>query len=91
MTTFTVSYDLIKDKNYKRLTDELTRLGGHKTNLSYWLVNVNMASARDFRSHLAKFVDNDDRLWVVELTNNHSFQNALAGTNDWLKANPPAR
>lgn len=91
MTTYTVSYDLMKDKDYTKLTNELRRLGGHKTQLSLWLVNVTSTSASDLLNHLKRFVDGDDRLWISELTKNHTFSNALSGTIDWLKANPPAR
>lgn len=91
MTTYTVSYDLMKDKDYTRLTNELNRLGGHKTQLSYWLVNVTSPTAKALHDHLKGFVDKDDRLWINELTKNNYYSNALSGTNDWMKANPPAR
>jgi len=90
MTTYTVAYDLVKRKDYQSLYDELERLGGHRTQESYWLVNVNN-TAKELKDHLASFVDQDDRLWVSELTKNHTYKNALKGTNGWLKANQPAR
>lgn len=91
MTTFTVSYDLIKRKDYQALWDELARLGAHRTQDSYWLVNVIQTSAKALHDHLKQYVDADDRLWVAELVKNHHFSNAKAGTNNWLAANPPAR
>jgi len=91
MTTFTVSYDLIKRKDYQTLWDELARLGAFRTQASYWLVNVNLPTAKQLHDHLKQYVDQDDRLWVSELTTNYWYSNALAGTNDWLKRNPPAR
>src|SRR3546814_19677 len=90
MTTFTVTYDLIKTKDYKKIWDELERLGGHRTCESYWLVSVNN-TAKELADHLKKYMDSDDRVWVSELTKNHHYSNAKAGTNDWLKKNPPAR
>lgn len=90
MTTFTVSYDLIKRKDYQTLWDELNRLGAHRTQASYWLVNVNN-TAKELHDHLKNFVDGDDKIWVSELTKNHWFANALGGTNDWLAKNPPSR
>lgn len=90
MTTYTVSYDLIKRKDYETLWAELGRLGAHRTQASYWLVAVNN-SAKELHDHLKTFVDADDRIWVSELTKNHHFSNALAGTNDWLKRNTPSR
>lgn len=90
MTTYTVAYDLVKTKDYQSLWDELARLHAHRTQDSYWLVNVSN-TARELHDHLKNFLDEDDRLWVSELTLNHHFSNALKGTNDWIKNNPPAR
>lgn len=90
MSTYTVSYDLIKRKDYQSLWDELNRLGAHRTQASFWLVSVNN-TARELHDHLKKFVDGDDRIWVSELTKNHYYANALAGTNDWISKNSPVR
>lgn len=90
MTTYTVSYDLIKRKDYPTLWEELERLGAHRALESFWLVAVNN-TASELRDHLEAFVDEDDRIWVSELTKNQAFTKALVGTNAWLKANPPAR
>jgi len=90
MATYTFSYDLIKRKDYQTLWNELGRLGAHRTEASYWLVNVNN-TAKQLHDHLKQFVDNDDRLWVSEFTTNYWYSNALAGTNDWIKNNPPTR
>lgn len=90
MTTYTVSYDLIKRKDYQSLWDELERLGAHRTQASYWLIAVNN-TAQQLHDHLKKFVDKDDKLWVSEVTKNHWYSNANAGTNAWLAKKPPAR
>lgn len=90
MTTYTVSYDLIKRKDYQSLWDALGKLGAHRTQASYWLVNVNN-TARELHDHLKQYVDADDKIWVSELTANHWYANAIKGTNDWIKGNPPAR
>ncbi|QFY60364.1 CRISPR-associated protein Cas2 [Rhizobium grahamii] len=90
MTDFLVSYDLIKRKDYQTLWDELERLGAHRTLESLWLVNVDN-TAKELVDHLASFVDDDDKLWALELTNSHYYRNARGGTNDWIKNNPPSR
>jgi hypothetical protein len=90
MTTYTVSYDLIKRKDYPTLWAELARLGAHRTQASYWLVSVNKTAA-ELHDHLKSFVDEDDRVWVSELTKNHHYSNAMPGTTNWIKSNPPAR
>lgn len=90
MTTFVVTYDLIKRKDYQSLWDALGSLGAHRALESFWLVNVDN-TAKELHDHLKQYVDGDDRLWVSELTKKHWFSNAKAGTNEWLKNNPPAR
>lgn len=90
MTTYLISYDLIKRKDYQTLWDELERLGAHRTLESLWLINVRN-TAQELLDHFLGFVDDDDKLWVSELTKNHTFKGAKAGTNNWLKANPPSR
>ncbi|WJD61546.1 CRISPR-associated endonuclease Cas2 [Pseudomonas kurunegalensis] len=90
MTTYTVTYDLIKSKDYQTLLDELKRLGGHRTQESFWLIAVNN-TAKELHDHLKNFIDGDDRIWVSELTRNHYYSNALGGTNAWLEKNRPSR
>lgn len=90
MTTYTVSYDLIKRKDYPALWNELERLDAHRTQESYWLINVSN-TAKELHDHLKGFVDSDDRIWVSELTKNHHYANAKGGTNAWIKSNPQAR
>ena len=90
MTTYVLTYDLIKRKNYQTLWDELARLGAHRALESFWLINLNN-TAKEVVEHFKRFIDGDDRLWVSELTKAYSFTNAMAGTNAWLAKNPPAR
>jgi len=93
MASYLVAYDLLKDRSahdYRPLGAELRRLGGHKTQLSLWLVAFSN-SARELHDHLQGFVDGEDRLWVTEIVRNKYYTNAMPGTNDWLKQNPPAR
>lgn len=90
MTTFVLTYDLIKKKDYQTLWDELARLGAHRALESFWLISLNN-TAKEVHDHFKGFVDSDDRLWVSELTAKHHFSNVKGGTNAWLKANPPAR
>ncbi|WP_404425653.1 hypothetical protein [Thalassospira australica] len=90
MTTYTVTYDLRKRKDYQTLWDELERLNAHRTADSYWLVSVSN-TAIELHNHLKSYIDSDDRLWVSELTTNHYYKNAIGGTNDWISKNPPSR
>lgn len=93
MPPYVVAYDLVKEKDghdYQPLWDELKRLKGQKTQYSVWLVAASN-TAREVHDHIKQFIDSNDRLWVTELTKNHYFSNAMAGTNKWIENNPPQR
>jgi hypothetical protein len=94
MAVYFVTYDLTKKKpefDYQILWDELERLNAHRTQLSAWLVSVNI-TAKDLLDHLKDFVHSDDRLWIVRLMTvngkQFTYQKAIKGTNDWLADNP---
>lgn len=89
MPTYTVSYQLNKEKVYPRLWNELSRLGGHRTQNSYWLVNLDN-TAKEVHDHLRRFVDDDDGIWVSELVRNRHYSKAKPGTSKWLEDNPPS-
>lgn len=86
MAIFSVTYDLNKEKDYKKLWDELERLNGHKAALSYYFIDVNSDSAIVIRDHLLGFVDNDDRLIVCRLDVRPATHRAFQGTKEWLDA-----
>lgn len=93
MTIYLLAYDLRKEQtsaDYEPLWAELKRLGGHRTQYSLWLLDLNN-TAKEVHDHFKRYLDSDDRLWVSELTKNHYYSNAMAGTNDWLAAHPPQR
>ncbi len=97
MPVFTVSYDLTKEKpehDYQVLHDELNKLGAHKVQYSYWLVNY-QGTAKQLSDLLSKYMHDDDRLWVARMHPNkvngeeYEWTRAFKGTKDWLKKNPP--
>lgn len=90
MTSYIISYDLIKRKDYQTLWDELDRLKAHRALESVWLLNVNN-TAKQILDHFQTFIDADDRFFVAELTNNHATTRAKAGTTNWISNNPPSR
>lgn len=86
MPLFVVSYDLRKRKDYPELSEEMERLGGHKALLSVYFLDVTVRDAAKLRDHLLKFIDEDDRLIVVEFSKKPAHRLANEGTNDWIKA-----
>ena len=54
MAVYLLSYDLVAEKknahhDYQVLWDELERLGAHRTQLSMWLVNVDLTPVQVIR------------------------------------------
>ena len=80
---FCITYDLVEDKNYDALISRLRELDTVKVQLSQWLLSANNTAA-EVKEHLASYVDEDDRLMVIEFTKKPAFVMALSGTNAWL-------
>lgn len=87
MPLFVVSYDLNRNKDYPQLWDEMSRLGGHRPLESVYFLNVDSQNASELRDHLARFIDEDDQLIVVEFDKKPAHQRARKGTNDWIRDN----
>ncbi|MHA6281277.1 hypothetical protein ACXYMT_13970 [Salinimicrobium sp. CAU 1759] len=65
-TLYFLSYDLIKAKDYQKLYDELSIFGASRVLESVWCFRYNRDSSRVLRDHFMLFIDNDDRLLVIE-------------------------
>jgi len=83
MAFFSITYDLVEDKNYDTLIDRLNELDTVKVQLSQWLLSANN-TAKEVKDHLAQYIDGDDRLMVIEFTKKPAYTYALKGTNAWL-------
>lgn len=90
MNTLLVAYDLNKPgKNYSELIDAIKGLGSgwwHHLD-STWLVKADLTPV-EARNRLATFIDSDDELLVINVTNRAA---AWRGFNDrgskWIKDN----
>jgi hypothetical protein len=77
MPVFSISYDLIKRKDYQTLWAELARIGAQKYLLSQWAVRrAEGVTATALGNHLRKFIDADDRLFIARID-----------TTDWVSWN----
>lgn len=85
MTTFCVTYDLVKVKNYERLIAELERRGAHKALLSVLFIDYSGETQALF-DQLSKFVDGDDRLAVIRMHHRPKTLRAFTGTKEFLDA-----
>ncbi|MBD7962121.1 hypothetical protein [Comamonas avium] len=69
MALYFLEYDLVKQKNYQPLYDELERLNAKKHLLSAWSFKGQHSGASEaWRDHFRQFIDADDRLMVSEVT-----------------------
>ncbi len=93
MTSYLLTYDLRQEADshdYGPLIDELESLGAQKTLYSVWLIAVDN-TAKELHDHFQKYLDSNDRLFVLELTKNHYYSGVISGTTKWIKDNPPYR
>lgn len=91
MTVFTVTYDLVAEKSgydYKPLLDSLKELGGVKTHLSEWLIALDCTAKVTF-NHFRQFVDENDRLMVIEVFERPVWNVGLVGTRAFIDAHFP--
>lgn len=86
MATHLVSYDLISGKNYDKLHTAIKSYGtwAH-IHESLWAV-VSSDSAVQVRDHLLRYIDHDDRLFVVRSDGEAAWRGVLC-RDAWLKEN----
>jgi hypothetical protein len=85
MNTFVITYDLVKQRDYVRLYEALKTFPnwGHVTE-SVWVVQSPW-SVVEVRNYLMKFMDGDDRIFVVQSARSAAWNNVLC-PNDWLQS-----
>ncbi len=91
LQTFLIAYDLNKGETsseYKRLIDQIKKLGSWAKPLeSTWFV-VSESSASEIRDHLKKFIDSNDELLVMNVTDDDwGTMGVDKKVTDWMKRN----
>lgn len=89
MGLFLVSYDLIDGKDYNRIITELDRLSAVRTQFSTYFLDVTVDGTEVLLQHLRQFVDGDDRLMVLKITDKPRYTRAFSGSNEWVAARFP--
>lgn len=88
MKTYLISYDLIKPESlpeYIRLFNTIkTAAFWAKPLQSVWLVKTTLSSAQ-IRDELRKVIDANDKLLVIEVTNNWAAYNLPKEVTDWMQ------
>jgi CRISPR/Cas system-associated endoribonuclease Cas2 len=87
MATYIVSYDLVKPgRNYEDLYNAIRSYGNWgKVNESVWAI-VTATTAAQVRDNLSKYMDANDRIFVVKSGSEAAWRNAIC-KNEWLKEN----
>lgn len=88
MNFYSITYDLIRIKDYKKLSEGIVRLCNDtwvRPTQSQWIIATNKTSIQ-IRDYLLNYVDSDDLLFVARV-----YEHDLAWFNihndvaDWLK------
>lgn len=65
-TLYFLSYDLIKNKDYKTLYEELENYNSIRVLESVWCLKYAENSVENLYHHFKQFIDNDDKFLVIE-------------------------
>jgi hypothetical protein len=74
MVLYFLEYDLRKQRDYKKLTDELVNFGAVRILKSLWCFNRVNTISEKLRNYFMQFIDKDEGLIVAEV-------------NDWASIN----
>lgn len=88
MSSYIISYDLVGQKDYKKLSDAIHALGKvARVHESVWVTSVNESDfgSKEIREKLSSFIDSDDRLFVAKLTGQAAWTGGAIDTADKIK------
>jgi hypothetical protein len=85
MAMYLISYDLINNKDYKKIYEAIMSYQQyvHITD-SLWAI-VSSKDIVEIRNSLTKYMDNDDVLFVCEINREFAYLNLNKDVIDWLK------
>lgn len=86
MPLYLISYDLRKEitsDDYRPLKEALAELGAVRTQLSVWYLGSTSDEVAIF-NYFNQFVDDDDRLLVLEVVRKPVWGHAFRGTRDLI-------
>ncbi|MGQ0526029.1 MAG: hypothetical protein ACT4P8_20480 [Betaproteobacteria bacterium] len=68
MDLYLICYDLRNMRDYQPLWTELARLGAKRGLESNWWLEMSGVSAKSLREHFRRYIDSDDRLLVLKVS-----------------------
>lgn len=80
MALYFLEYDLRKQRDYQKVYDELAKFSALRVLQSLWCFNRVNTNTENLRNHFRQFIDQDDRLIVIE-ANEWASINMLATPN----------
>lgn len=87
MAVYSITYDLIKTKDYNRVIKGIEYISGGnwaKPTMSQWLI-YSTRTAEQVRDYLLGCIDTDDRLFVLEIDKNSwASWNVSKEVTDWF-------
>lgn len=68
MAVYSITYDLIKDKDYSEVIEAIKSISGYwaKPTKSQWLVDT-IKSEKEIRDYLLNYTDHDDKILVCKI------------------------
>ncbi|MFX5825452.1 hypothetical protein ABTE10_00945 [Acinetobacter baumannii] len=89
MTIYSVTYDLIKSKDYSKMIEGIKEVSNDtwaRPTLSQWIISSNK-TAGQIRDFLKDYMDSDDVLFVIEVkTDNWGSWNLSKEVVNWLNS-----
>ncbi len=79
---YLISYDLDKPgQNYPKIITELESMGAQRVLYSQWVANRTGTTSEGLRNYLKQFIDTNDRLLVVALSDDWASYRAMVDIN----------
>lgn len=85
MPIYAVSYDLINEKDYPAIKEAIESHKHCKIHKSFWVIQ-HKGNAEKAREDLRKSLDNDDKLFVIELKTDWASTNLTRNQVECLKS-----
>lgn len=89
MTVYSITYDLIKSKDYTKIIDGIKKISNDnwaKPTKSQWIITSQKTSTQ-IRDFLKDYIDSDDVLFVIEVKpENWASRNIPKETIKWLNS-----
>lgn len=81
---YTITYDLVKSRDYQKIIDEIERMGGCRIVESVYFITLKGWTTQRVKDHFERFVDQDDLLVIIPIGGRPRFTLAYTVGSDWI-------